>query len=43
MMHDVVNPPAAARYYAYCMLGAYEIISQNDTTLTALSSFVKQL
>src|ERR1041385_4148512 len=20
MMHDVVNPPAAARYYAYCML-----------------------
>jgi hypothetical protein len=42
MMHDVVNPPAAARYYAYCMLGAYEIISQNDTTLTTLTNLLKQ-
>lgn len=42
MMHDVVNPPAAARYYAYCMLGAYEIVSQNDTTLTALDHLLKQ-
>lgn len=25
MYHDVVNPPAAARFYAYCMLTAYEI------------------
>lgn len=42
MMHDVVNPPAAARYYAYCMLGAYEIASQNDTTLTTLDRLLKQ-
>jgi hypothetical protein len=42
MMHDVVNPPAAARYYAYCMLGAYEILSQHDTTLTTLPSLLKQ-
>ena len=42
MMHDVVNPPAAARYYAYCMLGAYEILSQQDTTLTALPNLLKQ-
>ncbi|HUP11894.1 MAG TPA: hypothetical protein VM187_06775, partial [Niastella sp.] len=41
MMHDVVNPPAAARYYAYCMLGAYEIVSQNDTTLTTLDHILK--
>lgn len=41
MMHDVVNPPAAARYYAYCMLGAYEIVSQHDTTLTGLTSLLK--
>lgn len=25
MYHDVVNPPAAARFYAYCMLTGYEI------------------
>ena len=42
MMHDVVNPPAASRYYAYCMLGAYEIVSQHDTSITALPSFLKQ-
>lgn len=41
MMHDVVNPPAASRYYAYGMLGAYEIISQNDASLPPLSSFIK--
>lgn len=42
MMHDVVNPPAAARYYAYCTLGAYEIVSQNNATLTTLNSLLKQ-
>lgn len=41
MMHDVVNPPAASRYYAYILYGAYEIVSQNDTTIPALSSFIK--
>lgn len=42
MMHDVVNPPAAARYYVYCMLGAYEIVSQHDTTLTSLGKLLNQ-
>lgn len=26
MLHDVANPPAAARFYAYALLGAYEAI-----------------
>src|SRR6187551_1240399 len=26
MLHDVANPPAAARFYAYSLLGAYEAI-----------------
>lgn len=42
MMHDVVNPPAAARYYAYCMLGAYEIVSRHDSSCIPLSNFLKQ-
>lgn len=25
MLHDVANPPAASRFYAYSMLGAYEV------------------
>src|SRR6476620_6524020 len=33
MYHDVVNPPAAARFYAYAMLTGYEILSQLDTSL----------
>ena len=25
MLHDVTNPPAASRFYAYALLGAYEV------------------
>lgn len=28
MIHDVVNPPAASRFYTYCLLGAHEIVAQ---------------
>ncbi len=41
MMHDVVNPPAASRYFAYCMLGAYTILAQNDSSLRPLSSVIR--
>jgi hypothetical protein len=41
MYHDVVNPPAAARFYAYCMLTAYEIQSQLDITLPAFQKKFK--
>ncbi|QEC67307.1 vanadium-dependent haloperoxidase [Panacibacter ginsenosidivorans] len=42
MLHDVVNPPAASRYYAYCTLGAYDIVSQNNNAIVAPSSFIKR-
>lgn len=41
MMHDVVSPPVAARYYAYGMLGAYDIISRNESSVPPLSSIIK--
>ncbi len=41
MMHDVVDPPAASRYYMYCVLGAYEIAAQNNKSIIPLSSLVK--
>ncbi len=41
MVHDVVNPPAASRYYAYCMLGAYEIVSKNNSSIPSLSGIIK--
>lgn len=33
MLHDVASPPAAARFYAYSLLGAYEValVSQRKT------------
>jgi len=41
MMHDVVNPPAAARFYSYAVLSAYEIVSQNSKAVPPLSGILK--
>lgn len=30
MVHDITNPPLAARFYTYASLSGYEILSQND-------------
>lgn len=37
MLHDVVSPPGAARFYAYSMLGAYEVLQRNESDMVALS------
>lgn len=42
MMHDVVNPPAAARYYTYSVLGAYDLLSRSDAKLPVPSAYFKQ-
>jgi hypothetical protein len=41
MMHDVVNPPAASRFYAYSMVAASEAISGSDTNVTAMLGLLK--
>lgn len=33
MVHDVTNPPLAARFFAYCMLAGYEVVSKNDSSI----------
>jgi hypothetical protein len=33
MIHDVVNPPAASRFYAYCLLGAHEIVARKKSVI----------
>jgi PAP2 superfamily len=30
MVHDVTNPPLAARFYAYACLAGYEVVAEND-------------
>ena len=41
MIHDVVNPPAASRFYAYCLLGAHEIIARKNAGIVSPSAFVR--
>ena len=41
MIHDVVNPPAAARYYAYCSMAAYNIVAVHNAGMRPLSSFIR--
>ncbi|GGH00046.1 hypothetical protein GCM10007352_01200 [Mucilaginibacter phyllosphaerae] len=33
MVHDVTNPPLAARFFAYTCLAGYEVVAQNDASL----------
>jgi hypothetical protein len=36
MVHDITNPPLAARFYAYASLAGYEVISQNDPSVIGM-------
>ncbi len=42
MVHDVTSPPVAARYYAYCMLGAYNLVSANNKSMPGLEKFIRE-
>lgn len=37
MVHDVTNPPLAARFYAYATLAGYEVIAQNNRKYNSMS------
>lgn len=41
MIHDVVDPPLAARYYSYCMLGADAIVSKFNNAVLYPSTYIK--
>lgn len=43
MIHDVVNPPAASRFYAYCLLGAHEIVARNNKQIVAPTIFTQSI
>ena len=36
MIHDVTNPPLAARFFAYAFLAGYEVVSQNDSSMISM-------
>lgn len=41
MVHDVISPPSAARYYAYSMLGAHGIVAAHTKSLPTPQHLVK--
>jgi hypothetical protein len=36
MIHDITNPPLAARFFAYSFLAGYEVIAQNDSAYKSM-------
>ncbi|MES2648477.1 MAG: vanadium-dependent haloperoxidase [Bacteroidota bacterium] len=36
MVHDITNPPLAARFYSYACLAGYEIVSQNNASFKSM-------
>ncbi|MEJ7911639.1 MAG: vanadium-dependent haloperoxidase [Chitinophagaceae bacterium] len=36
MVHDVTNPPLAARFFSYACLAGYEVIAQHDAGVTSM-------
>jgi len=36
MIHDVTNPPLAARFFSYACLAGYEVTAQNDSSITGM-------
>jgi len=36
MVHDVTNPPLAARFFSYACLSGYETVSENDSSIKSM-------
>jgi hypothetical protein len=41
MIHDITNPPLAARFFSYACLAGYEVVSQNDSAFSSMHTIVK--
>ncbi|WP_338877468.1 vanadium-dependent haloperoxidase (plasmid) [Spirosoma sp. SC4-14] len=41
MVHDVTNPPLAARFFSYACLAGYEVVAQNDRSMKPLNRFLR--
>jgi hypothetical protein len=42
MLHDVTNPPLAARFFAYALLAGNEVLAQRDTTCPPLGERLQE-
>ncbi|WP_245542577.1 vanadium-dependent haloperoxidase [Segetibacter koreensis] len=42
MLHDITNPPLAARFFAYTYLAGYEVISENNPAAKSMYNIFNQ-
>lgn len=42
MVHDVTNPPLAARFFAYTCLAGYEVIAENDKHVKSMQGILNE-
>ncbi|MEX8547870.1 MAG: vanadium-dependent haloperoxidase [Mucilaginibacter sp.] len=42
MVHDVTNPPLAARFFAYSCLAGYEVVSENDKHIKSMQGVLNE-
>ncbi|HEX5025487.1 MAG TPA: vanadium-dependent haloperoxidase [Agriterribacter sp.] len=41
MIHDITNPPLAARFFSYACLAGYEVIVQNDSAFQSMHGILR--
>jgi hypothetical protein len=41
MIHDITNPPLAARFFAYACMSGYEVMAQNDQSCPGLHGILR--
>ncbi|TKK68604.1 vanadium-dependent haloperoxidase [Ilyomonas limi] len=41
MIHDITNPPLAARFFSYACLAGYEVVSENNTAFKSMHGIVR--
>lgn len=42
MIHDVTNPPLAARFFAYTCLAGYEVVAENDASVKSMHGVLNE-
>lgn len=42
MVHDVTNPPLAARFFSYICLAGHEVVAENDKTIKSMKGVLNE-
>jgi hypothetical protein len=42
MVHDVTNPPLAARFFSYTCLAGYEVVAENDKSVKSMHGILNE-